>query len=92
MPQIALTAWLFFELSYVPQLVRVARRRSAEDFSLTVLLANLIARLAALLLAIDQEASLFAAALIVGTVLHATLLLQVAAFRATPGREPVALP
>jgi uncharacterized protein with PQ loop repeat len=91
-PSLLLTAWILFELSYLPQLARVARRRSAEDFSLTVMVANVIGRLAALLYAIEVQSSPFAAALIVGTILHATLLLQVAAFRALPKREPVALP
>lgn len=90
MPTYALIGLLILELSYVFQLVRVAQRRSAADLSVAAVGANLAGRVLALVYAIEVGSSPFAAALIVGVVLHATLLLQVNAFRALPDAVPKA--
>lgn len=84
----ALLGLLILELSYVFQLARVAQRRSAADLSVAAVAANLAGRIVALGTAIELGSSPFAATLIVGVVLHATLLLQVQAFRALPDAAP----
>lgn len=84
----ALLGLLLLELSYVFQLARVAQRRSAADLSVAAVAANLAGRVVALGYAIEIGSSPFAVALIVGVVLHATLLLQVNAFRALPDAVP----
>jgi uncharacterized protein with PQ loop repeat len=72
---------LAIELSYVPQIVRLARLKRADEVSLLFPALNLAGRLCALIYSINTGSSVFGIGFFVGASLRLTLLLQVAWYR-----------
>jgi lipid-A-disaccharide synthase-like uncharacterized protein len=74
-------AIVVMEASYVPQILRVARRKSAEDVSIFFPALNLVGRVLAVAYALSRGDSVFVLGFLVGAMLRATLLVQVAYYR-----------
>lgn len=77
------------ESSYIPQIVRLARRRRSEDVSLLFPALNLLGRALALTYALSRGDSVFGVGLTVGILLRGILLVQVAWYRRFPRAIPV---
>lgn len=69
------------EVSYLPQILRLVRRRSADDVSIFFPALNLAGRLLALAYSIHRGDSVFVTGFVVGALLRGTLLCQVAYYR-----------
>jgi len=69
------------EASYVPQIVRLWRRKQAQDVSLLFPALNLAGRLAVVAYALARDESVFVWGFVVGSLLRATLLGQVLLYR-----------
>ncbi len=69
------------EASYLPQIMRLARRKSADDVSLVFPALNLAGRILALAYSVYRGDSVFVTGFIVGAFLRGTLLCQVAYYR-----------
>lgn len=69
------------EASYVPQIYRLARRRSADDVSMIFPALNVLGRLLAVTYALTRGDSVFVVGFMIGIALRGTLLVQVAYYR-----------
>lgn len=69
------------EASYLPQIYRLARRRSADDVSVVFPALNVVGRMLAVTYAMTRGDSVFVLGFLIGIVLRATLLVQVAYYR-----------
>lgn len=69
------------EASYVPQILRLAQRKSAEDVSLVFPTLNLLGRILALAYSLTRGDQVFVLAFVVGACMRGTLLCQVAYYR-----------
>lgn len=69
------------EASYLPQIARLARRKSADDVSLVFPLLNLAGRLLALGYSVAVGDRVFVAGFVIGACLRGALLVQVAYYR-----------
>jgi lipid-A-disaccharide synthase-like uncharacterized protein len=77
------------EGSYVPQIVRLARLKRAEELSLFFPGLNLVGRLLALTYSIVMRDHVFIAGFLLGAMLRLTLLLQVWWYRRASRQNPV---
>lgn len=69
------------ELSYLPQIARLHRRKDAEDISLFFPGLNMLGRLMAMLYAMHISEQVFAFGFMVGLIMRGTLLTQVIYYR-----------
>ena len=76
------------ELSYVPQVMRLAQRKRADDVSALFPALNLAGRVCAMTYAFSRGDGVFTIGFIVGAVLRATLLTQVLYYRQKRGSQP----
>jgi hypothetical protein len=72
---------LAIETSYLPQIVRLARLKRADDVSYFFPALNLGGRLCALTYSVAMGSSIFGIGFLVGAMLRLTLLLQVIWYR-----------
>lgn len=72
---------VIIELSYVPQIVRIIRRGSAEDVSAVFLAMNVAGRICAMAYAMSRGDGVFTLGFTVGSFVRATLLTQVLVYR-----------
>jgi lipid-A-disaccharide synthase-like uncharacterized protein len=69
------------EASYLPQIYRLARRRTADDVSVVFPAMNVLGRLLAVAYALTRGDSVFVFGFMIGIALRGTLLVQVAYYR-----------
>ena len=76
----SLGIWLI-ELSYVPQIARLYRRKTTDDISLLFPGLNLLGRLMAMSYSIHIGEQVFAIGFMIGSLMRSTLLAQVVYYR-----------
>ncbi len=72
---------LAIEISYLPQLLRLHRRKRADDISLFFPAMNLLGRLMAMTFALSTGAEVLGVGFLLGAVVRAIFLCQVVAYR-----------